>query len=456
MSQCHSHSWSSGLCFSKESSQTRVHWRLASMYVPCSGDCQWHRANLHQWKLRACLRISQRGESTLSSPKPIETDEAGTGTRPADDARTEGGQDRVHKGRGGEYRSAQRLAYLDGSPNATLAALIKSREAPLSQEVWDLVKRVAASRSTRLPVITMQMMLRKDEARIGSTLSGTLCGPEEWRARLQFVARKGIPEELLDRWAWILSGDDGDSRIERFLSCSDHRPVFLLFQLLRRDETFQRAKSIALLLGYIQDRYVETRFKGDDSQGPGLVRHRSLDSGFNMTPTHFAALLRLLVHHCLRLWPSSLPAVARLSGRYIESIAPRNSKKGDAFSQRCYVFNYTLRLFQQKSPRNPVKEMKHNWQAQKILLSHSSGLDRPLVIDRHSYRAIRRVMLSLGKSEPEKVVAERLAKTWPPYRLEWDGLDERRRPEEDHSRSVKAGTLMRQAGYADLQFDRVR
>ncbi len=63
-------------------------------------------------------------------------------------------------------------------------------------------------------------------------------------------------------------------------------------------------------------------------------------------------------------------------------------------------------------------------------------------------------MLALPKSDAEKKVDARLAKTWPPYRQEWDGLDERRRQEDDFSRSVKAGILQREAGYHDDEQDR--
>jgi DNA (cytosine-5)-methyltransferase 1 len=89
-----------------------------------------------------------------------------------------------------------------------------------------------------------------------------------------------------------------------------------------------------------------------------------------------------------------------------------------------------------------------------VLLTYSAGLDRQLILNEASYRSIRGTILGLEKSQDEEKVSIRSRRTWPPYREEWDGTDERRRFEDDLSRSVKAGIYSREAGYPEVEYDR--
>lgn len=293
---------------------------------------------------------------------------------------------------------------------------------------------------------------------MNTSLSEVLSDPAEWRTTLNSLAYKGITQHHIERWVWVLSAEDGDARIERFVSDGSHKPIFLLFQLLRRDETFRKGSSLISMCDYIAQHYCRSKLALDQF-GPlprGAIR-RSLDNRLNMSPKQFAILLRLLVHHCIRIWPSAIVTLSRLVAQYIESIPavshtttkPRKS----GYQARCFIFNHALQLFESAPKLRPLAQARYNWRAQKVLLTLSTSLQTPLVINQMSYRAIRKVMLRLRKSDAEQKVATRLTKTWPPYRQEWDGMDERRRPEEDLSRSVQAGALMREAGYGDDPLD---
>ncbi|CAK7240464.1 MAG: hypothetical protein STHCBS139747_001906 [Sporothrix thermara] len=353
-------------------------------------------------------------------------------------------------------RRLRRYKFLHDSPNATLALRLKSRSTALTFEAWRRFDDVARSQSMRLPVVALQMMLRQDEARRPTSLSESLCDAETWRTRLNSLAFKGITEGDIQSWLWILAAQDPDERIARFVADEARpKPVFLLFQLLRRDETFHKGRSLTGLYNYIARHHVHSRMRPPASELPfGAVR-RAVDPALNMAPSTFATLLRLLVHHYLRLWPSALPAVARLVVAYVETL-PRMVKRGEqqAFADACRIFNYALVLFQRRSPVSPVFQMRYNWRAQKVLLAMSTTLARPLLINRAGFRAIRRVLLALGKSPAERNVALRMARTWPPYRRDWDGRDELRQAQDDFSRSAQAGVLMREAGYAEAEHDR--
>ncbi|EFX00977.1 hypothetical protein CMQ_2058 [Grosmannia clavigera kw1407] len=344
--------------------------------------------------------------------------------------------------------------YLRDSPSGTFALRLRSRTTPLTFRAWQRFDEAARSRSLRLPIVTLQMMIRKDEAQMKTSLSQSLCDDGQWRTRLNSLAFKGISEGDIQHWVWIMEGKDADERIERFVSVDRPKPIFLLFQLLRHDQRFQKGSSLQSIYDYVYRHHVRSKASPPDAALPfGAVR-RTLDPGLNMTRWNFATLFRLLVYHYLRVWPSALPALAKLVCLYVE-ITQQVAKNGrKAYSDACSIFNYALVMFQRKSPVQPVFQMRYNWRAQKIMLAMSTTLPRPLLINRSGFRAIRRVMLALGKSPAERRVALRMMRTWPPYRRDWDGLDEKREPADDFSRSVKAGVLMHEAGYSEMEHDR--
>ncbi|EPE03334.1 prefoldin subunit [Ophiostoma piceae UAMH 11346] len=374
--------------------------------------------------------------------------------------------------------------FLKDSPSKTLSLRVQSRSQPLEFETWKLFDNAASSKSMRLPIVTLQHMIRQDEAQQGTSLSDGLCSDEELRRRSSVLAYKGVTQEDLRTWAWILAIDNPDARAARFLSpdlagSSRPKPVFMLLQILQRNNAFIKGKTLVKLHQYIDEHHVKARMA--NPQLPfGAVR-RSLDSGLNMTPQTFVLTMRMLVHHYLRIWPSALTAVATLMSDYIKTIphmAHVAAKKRAAedgteaegsstdteqtiqdrkvYADMCYVFNSGLELFRQKAPVEPVLNMRYNWRAQRVLLATSTSQDipRPLLISRDGFRSIRHVLLALGKSPEERRVSMRMARTWPPYRRDWDGLDEQRRPKDDFSRSVQAGAMMHEAGYGDMDHER--
>ncbi|OAA64706.1 hypothetical protein SPI_03353 [Niveomyces insectorum RCEF 264] len=352
------------------------------------------------------------------------------------------------------WRSRRAHRFLRDSPNTVLALRLKHRTAPLSFRTWMRFRDMAGSPSMRLPVVALQMMMRQEEAQRPTSLSDVLCGPAEWRARLNSLAFKGFSESDVQHWLWILAPHDADEQIARFVSVDRPKPLFLLLQLLRRDATFHKGGSLVSLYDYVFRHHVKARSVSADTSRPFGSARRALDPGLSMTPQTFTNLLRLLVYHYLRLWPSALPAVARLVSAYVAAIPAKAENAQKAYADQCFVFNYALALFQRKSPISPMFQMRYNWRAQKVVLAMSTTMPRPLIIGRTGFRAIRRVLLALGKSPAERRVALRMARSWPPYRRDLDGLDEKRQPEDDFSRSAKAGVLMREAGYAEQEHDR--
>ncbi|KAK7732247.1 hypothetical protein SLS53_008536 [Cytospora paraplurivora] len=317
------------------------------------------------------------------------------------------------------------------------------------------MRMVARSRSPRLPVMAHQFALRQEEAKMETSVSGFLQDSDQWRTRLDTIALKGVKEDDLEHWIWILEAEDTDAKVERFLSSDRHKHTFVLMALLRTDEHMTKGSSLMGLYDYIAKTYClpEPIIRQAPMGAPG----RTLDNALNMTPRHFMLLIKRLVHHCLRTWPSSIVTIARLVISYLRTVPhntkPRKSNRRTRYSDQCMIFNYTLRNFRRSSSIRPLANLQHNWKAQRILLSFSANLPRSFIIDRLSYRAIRMVLIGLRKSQTEQQTAFRHSKNWPPYRRKLDGTDEAKDIEDWYSRSVKAGILKRQEGYADDRVD---
>lgn len=285
---------------------------------------------------------------------------------------------------------------------------------------------------------------------MATTLAQFLADPVRWTYRLNSLGLKGIEEEDLRRWIWILEADDTDTKVERLVADDQFVPTFVLFAILRTDEHMVKGSSLVKIYDYFAQTYIGMDRETRRAWNADLVS-RTQNSVVKMTPGNFPLLIVRLVHHCLITFPSSLPMIARLVVSYISMIpdkVPRSTFRLTGYGLRCMLFNCALRNFRRSTAQAPLANLSHNWKAQKILLGYSAGLKRPLVIDRWSYRAMRIVLMGLKKSEAEKLAASRYAKTWPPYIKALDGTDEARDKADYLSRSVKAGILKQSEGYS--------
>ncbi|CAN8105153.1 unnamed protein product [Discula destructiva] len=276
----------------------------------------------------------------------------------------------------------------------------------------------------------------------------------DWRARLRHFAMRGIQEDDVHHWLWILKAENTDAKVDRLVSSNRFKPVFVLMAILRTDEHMVKGATLAKIYDYIAHTYIAWSLESRrewKQKFDSAIWGRTLDSVANMTPDHFMLVITRLVHHCLRTFPSSLPMIARLVVEYISAIGDRKPKRvrqRTGYGVQALVFNHALTSFRRMPPTSSLANLPYNWQAQKTLLGYSASLKRPYVITRHTYRAIRMVILGLKKSENEKMAASRHVKTWPPYIRQLDGTDEARDQGEYLSRSVKAGILKQSEGYA--------
>ncbi|KAI1821616.1 hypothetical protein F4861DRAFT_450804 [Xylaria intraflava] len=341
------------------------------------------------------------------------------------------------------------------SPSRILALRLRSKD-PYRKKTYRSAFNVGASvRSGRLPLLTLQKLLAKqdlsEEERLAKAVSART--EAEWTDSLNNLATRGWPADRLDHWVWILSAENGDERVQRLISTDDPKPIYILLLLLRRDEVFRKFESIRRLVGYIGKNHIASHPRSlNVGVSASATGHRR-----TLTVSQFLILIRRLAHHIRIAWPRTIVTVARLTVDYIKSIPndPFHKRLSiDPYSAQCQVFNAAIQYLTTPAPNHPVANMEFNWRSQRVLLTMSDNLTRPLIINKASYQAIRQVLVGLRKSHAEKVFALRYAKTWPPYRQDFDAGDTKRTVEDDRSRSVKAGVLMKEAGYPENDFDR--
>ncbi|KAH8903224.1 hypothetical protein BR93DRAFT_859489, partial [Coniochaeta sp. PMI_546] len=342
------------------------------------------------------------------------------------------------------------------SPSAVILERLYTRGSRMKREQWEMFQKIARNRSTRLPVMTAQMLLRQEEASQRTSLSERLMdddgweSKESWDERLAMLAHTGITEEHRQHWVWILQGSTADERVQRFLSGDTYKPVFLLFIMIAKNHSILDRQLFVSLLDYVSKTYCQAEPQAAVPQRG----HRSLNPHLNMTPVHFIEMLSRLVTQALRLSPEALVAIAEMITSYLKTRPVSPNSHDNGYTAQCLVFNRALQILSRTSYLRPFANMKYNWEAQKHLLAFSISLKRPLIINEAGYRAIQSVMVGREKSQDEEKVAIRSAKSWPPYREAWDGVDEQRHPKDDLSRAVKTGILAREAGYPDSELDR--
>lgn len=299
----------------------------------------------------------------------------------------------------------------------------------------------------QLSLMTLQKLLRQQELRSEPELAEIVrnSDPLDWNQRMSGLYRRGWSEDDLDHWVWILSGQDADTQIHRFFSTESQKPLFLILLLMQSSQAIRAQESLQCILDYVS--------KSCGTDPPANANKHLIAPKYapyrKMTTAIFLMILRRLTRHVLRIWPAAIVALAIITRNYIQKLPSDDS----GYQRRCSVFNSALLLFGWPATPAPYRQMELNWRAQKCLLAMSDAMDRPLIINKLSYQSIRRVMLAQKKSVAERTVATRYAKSWPPYRQDFDGHDAKRTPDDDLSRSVKAGILMTEAGYQHEEYD---
>lgn len=304
----------------------------------------------------------------------------------------------------------------------------------------------------RSPEIVANYLMQKQKLK-KPVFHQSLANDVYWTTVFRSLRFKGIDQEDVAHWAWIVEAESADEMIARFVSTDIRKPIFLLLALLGRDKTILDPEAFGDLLAYVAAHFVAPRANEDQMarEAPsGSIRRATLN-GFNLTLIHFERLMEGLVHHCLLVWPPAIVAVAELVVTYLRDYKANTTK---CVIARNRIYNHAFRLFRGSTPLRPLENMRHNWEAMRTLLQYGNSPGTSLLLCKSSLKAVREVLLCQEKSDAERRITQRSVQTWPPYRAHWDGVDERRQREDFLSRSVKAGVESVRAGYHCDEYDR--
>lgn len=277
--------------------------------------------------------------------------------------------------------------------------------------------------------------------------------------RLAALAAKGYSEQFVRHLAWILEPKTEDERIERFVTDDQPKPDFMLSVLLRRDSRIMHRKSVDALFNYLQKTVCNMPSRPDHGASDRTAQNVDWSGGLmSSDPTatrRFCKSVEALAYHFRRLSPESLIPLARLASSFIEKLSCSSGNARAVLARQTRVFNCAIQACGGLSYSRPLLYSSFNWKAQTVLLSLSASLERPFLIEKESYRAIQRVVLSMRKVDRERQVAERSSPSWPSKLLARDGMEQQQTAEDTWSRAFRAGVMMQEAGYGKAEVDRV-
>ncbi|KAH8819505.1 hypothetical protein F5884DRAFT_743914 [Xylogone sp. PMI_703] len=261
------------------------------------------------------------------------------------------------------------------------------------------------------------------------------------------LKRRGFSLNDVDQWKWVLQGETPDIIVERFLSLQSRRPSFLLLEVLRRD--LEKVQSLKSMLMYVlshvllYQRPVPTQVLGDTNS----------EHIHGMERLSYLTLFKRLLHQSRRIWPSAMVSVAHMVEPYFRLSFQTETGTIElgarAHRNSCILYNEFIHALALPAFIDPLKSMSYNWRAQKVLLDMAATFSPPLTLDRSSYRAVAGILAASKKSERESIIAALRSRSWPPWRIYQDGMDELRSPRDDSSRVVSAIIAAKESGYPE-------
>lgn len=309
--------------------------------------------------------------------------------------------------------------------------------------------RAAKSRSFSLPIVLLQIIIRHralHRAADGQHLLQVLPSEAELQKRIAHIAEKRrCAQDDVSVYAHILAGKTDDERCGRLLEHRGQVPIHLLLFLLRPTSTLRDVATLRSLIDLYKP--------GNSDSASSTEAHAQMSS--YLSPANYLKRLSLVAKHLVRTEPRLLVDLAEAACAFLrQCVETGDSRK--RYVECCRSFNRALQIFQPKThlldKQIPVANA-YFWESQRMLLTLSDTFERPLQVSGAGFRAIRNTLAGMPKNEAEKHSALLHAPSWPPYLTPGDGMDEITDPESNWSRTVEAGMLMQEAGFAKSDAD---
>lgn len=346
-----------------------------------------------------------------------------------------------------ERSTGMTMRFADRGPNLLIH---RSTAKITTRHAWR--KKVASMRSLRLPVVVMQILIRRQILKTGEDrdLLDLLPKGEQRRTLIDLVASTGYSRQDIDNMMYVIEGKSDQERCERFLQVKGYKPIWLLHFIIRPDAKVSSVSVLVDILSYCEEFYDGRRKWEKQDMWYWTGTRRSKMKMLSMAPKIFRHTIKYLAMQCMVVDGRLLIKVAELAAQYIKNMGKWDHHPDRIYYYQCELFNHTLEVLTPSlKPLPPTwyRPLPCYWQAQKILLSMSASLDRQLQVNKAGFTAVREVLAGLDKNQTEIHNSDRHAPNWPPYLEIRDGIDEMVDPEDNWSRSVSAGALQQEAGF---------
>ncbi|KAF5229117.1 hypothetical protein FAUST_10635 [Fusarium austroamericanum] len=365
-----------------------------------------------------------------------------------------------------ERKLKMQKGWVDQSP----ATLLRRYLATDDQEPG-LHKSIAIIRSMRLPIVVMQMHIRRQVVAdpIGmKEVAEALPSEEQWQRLMGIMEYNGHTQESLSQYVDILFAKTDEERCHLFMADSNAKPVFIFGYLLRLGSGISQVSSLDGLLAYFKRRLKTTAEKKRVASVRSYTERRARNQMQGFSTQDAMENMGRLAFHCRRIEPRRLIALAEIIADFIVDLgANSHSSSGlfttdeisaEAYHAQCKFFNAALSTIASRMGSGAEHKSipyAYIWAAQRVLLAMSDSLPQPLAVDRSGFQAIRAVLAGMPKNRDEMHAASRHSKSWPPYLTPADGIDEAMDAEESWSRVVRAGMMMQEAGFPKAEVDEV-
>ncbi|KAF5018337.1 hypothetical protein F66182_9685 [Fusarium sp. NRRL 66182] len=320
-------------------------------------------------------------------------------------------------------------------------------------------REVAAIKTLRLPIILIQMHLRRQveaDPENNQDIANVLPRDRQWQRVIDTLTHNGHTHEKLNQYIDILFAKTDEERCHLFLADNSVKPTFILNHLLRLGSRFRDITTLDGMLKYVQSRLRDTinRRSAQDTKWNGAGRaHTAMET---LAANDFDEIMQRLAFHCRRVEPRRLTTLAEMMAEFILNYKAKSGIPRETYHAQCKFFNAGLGAVAARMGSGPQRKTipyAYMWHAQRVLLGMSGGLPEALLVDRNGFRAIRTVLAGIPKTKDEIHSARRHSQTWPPYLQPGDGMDEAMEPDESWTRVVRAGMMMQEAGFPKEEVD---
>ncbi|KAG9244323.1 hypothetical protein BJ878DRAFT_567671 [Calycina marina] len=279
---------------------------------------------------------------------------------------------------------------------------------------------------------------------MGGTPDDRRISSQSWHTIMQH----NFTMDDIKEWARIVSIRDPSESIKAFISGGSTYPIFILDAILQsKDITHVKTLDKIVIYTATQIRSIKSWQRSGSNSTSRLLRH-----------TNIQIIIRLL-YHARNVWSSALPAIAQMIPQAVTALLGEDSVEKimifDTYTHRnlCELLNFMLKQLATPHAHNTFQAMVYAWDAQRVLLGWAGQFEPPLLLSQRGYQAVSMVLAGQKSSEKESRVSALSTRTWPPWRVEQDGMDAKRRLEDDYSRVLSSAMRMSESGYCETATD---